>query len=41
MEIVCAFFAVLESVKMKRISIYQNRMFGDIQIVEYGAKGNS
>jgi segregation and condensation protein A len=30
MEIVCAFLAVLESVKMRLISVYQNRMFGDI-----------
>ena len=32
MEVVCAFLAVLEMVKLKRISIYQNRMFGDIRI---------
>lgn len=32
MEVVCAFLAVLESVKARRIAIYQNRMFGDIQI---------
>ncbi len=32
MEVVCAFLAVLESVKSRRIVIYQNRMFGDIQI---------
>ncbi|AFG37578.1 segregation and condensation protein A [Spirochaeta africana] len=32
MEVVCAFLAVLESVKSRRIAIYQNRMFGDIQI---------
>lgn len=32
MDIVCAFLAILESVKFKLISIYQNRMFGDIQI---------
>lgn len=32
MDIVCAFLAVLESVKVKRIMIYQNKMFGDIRI---------
>lgn len=32
MEIVCAFLAVLEMVKMRRIRILQNRMFGDIRI---------
>jgi segregation and condensation protein A len=29
---VCAFLAILESVKIKLISIFQNRLFGDIQI---------
>ncbi len=32
MEIVCAFLAILESVKSRRINIEQNRMFGDIRI---------
>ena len=32
MEIVCAFLAILESVKMKMIMVYQNRLFGDILI---------
>lgn len=32
MDIVCAFMAVLEAVKIKMIAIYQNRIFGDIQI---------
>jgi segregation and condensation protein A len=32
MDIVCAFLAVLEAVKMRMILIYQNRMFGDILI---------
>jgi segregation and condensation protein A len=32
MEIVCAFLALLESVKTRRISVYQNRLFGDIRI---------
>lgn len=36
MEIVCAFLAVLESVKGRRITIYQNRMFGDIRIKAHG-----
>jgi segregation and condensation protein A len=32
MDIVCAFLAVLEAVKVRMILIYQNRMFGDILI---------
>ncbi|TVR29905.1 MAG: segregation/condensation protein A [Spirochaetaceae bacterium] len=32
MEVVCAFLAILESVKSRRIDIEQNRMFGDIRI---------
>lgn len=32
MDIVCAFMAILEAVKFKMASIYQNRMFGDIKI---------
>jgi segregation and condensation protein A len=32
MDIVCAFLAVLESVKSKKIYIFQNRMFGDIRM---------
>jgi segregation and condensation protein A len=32
MDIVCAFFAVLEAVKMRMAVIFQNRMFGDILI---------
>jgi segregation and condensation protein A len=32
MDIVCAFLALLESVKMRMIIILQNRMFGDILI---------
>jgi segregation and condensation protein A len=35
MEIICAFLAILESVKMKRIRILQNRLFGDIRIVAW------
>lgn len=30
MDIVCAFLAVLEAVKIRMITIFQNRMFGDI-----------
>ncbi|WP_460056145.1 segregation and condensation protein A [Spirochaeta dissipatitropha] len=32
MDVVCAFLAVLESVKARKICIFQNKMFGDIQI---------
>jgi len=32
MEIVCAFLAILESVKMRLIMVFQNRLFGDIMI---------
>jgi segregation and condensation protein A len=32
LDIVCAFLAVLEAVKFRMITIYQNRMFGDILI---------
>ncbi len=32
MEIVCAFLAILESVKLNLIAVYQNRLFGDILI---------
>jgi len=35
MDIVCAFLAVLEAVKIRMISIFQNRMFGDILIKPY------
>jgi segregation and condensation protein A len=36
LDIVCAFLAILESVKMKLIRVYQHRLFGDIQIRRYG-----
>ncbi|WP_321991832.1 segregation/condensation protein A [Marispirochaeta aestuarii] len=39
MEIICAFLAILELVKLKRISIYQNRMFGDIRIYSHPDAG--
>jgi segregation and condensation protein A len=32
MDLVCAFLALLEAVKSRTISIYQNRLFGDIRI---------
>jgi segregation and condensation protein A len=32
MDIVCAFLAILEAVKVRMVSIFQNRMFGDIMI---------
>ncbi|NLM00267.1 MAG: segregation/condensation protein A [Treponema sp.] len=35
LDIVCAFMAVLEAVKFKSATIYQNRMFGDIKIRPY------
>lgn len=35
LDIVCAFMAVLEAVKNKSASIFQNRMFGDIKIRPY------
>ena len=32
LDIICAFFALLEMVKSKEIMIFQNKMFGDIRI---------
>jgi segregation and condensation protein A len=32
MDIVCAFLALLEAVKLRIVMVYQNRMFGDISI---------
>lgn len=32
MDVVCAFLAILEAVKSRRIRLFQNRMFGDIRI---------
>lgn len=32
MDVVCAFLAILEAVKTRRIGVYQNRLFGDIRI---------
>lgn len=42
MDIVCAFLAILEAVKTRMVSIFQNRMFGDILIRPYeGVQGAS
>ncbi|MDR1210617.1 MAG: segregation/condensation protein A [Spirochaetaceae bacterium] len=35
LDIICAFLAVLEAVKVRMVSIFQNRMFGDIMIRPY------
>ena len=32
MDVICAFMAILEAVKFKMITIFQNKMFGDIKI---------
>lgn len=32
MDIVCAFLAILEMVKLKQVSVFQNKLFGDIRI---------
>ncbi len=32
MDVVCAFLAILEAVKFRLISIFQHRLFGDIQV---------
>ena len=32
MDLICAFLALLEAVKAKMVTVYQNRMFGDILI---------
>lgn len=32
LDLVCSFLAILEMVKAKKIAIFQNRLFGDIQI---------
>jgi segregation and condensation protein A len=36
LEIVCSFLAILEAVKIRKITILQNKMFGDIRITNYG-----
>lgn len=40
MDIVCAFLAILEAVKFRMVSIYQNKMFGDIIIKPYEKVSN-
>jgi segregation and condensation protein A len=37
MDIVCAFLALLEAVKIRMVQVFQNRMFGDILIRPNGA----
>jgi segregation and condensation protein A len=37
MDVICAFMAILEAVKFKMASIYQNKLFGDIKICRYKA----
>ena len=37
LDVICAFMAILEAVKFKMATIYQNRMFGDIKICRYKA----
>lgn len=39
LDMVCAFLAILEAVKMKKVVILQNRMFGDIRIRENMEEG--
>ena len=39
MDIICAFLAILESVKSRRIIILQNKLFGDIKIKGRGEEG--
>lgn len=34
-DIICSFLAVLECIKIKRITVYQNRFFGEIKICAY------
>jgi segregation and condensation protein A len=41
LDIVCAFLAILEAVKIRMITIFQNRMFGNILIKPYTAAGLS
>ena len=35
LDVICAFLAILEAVKSRRISIFQNKIFGDIRITSY------
>ncbi len=38
MDLVCAFMAILEAVKFKMITIYQNKLFGDIKLCKIEEK---
>ena len=38
LEFVCSFLAILDSAKNRLITVYQNRMFGDIRIRKYQTK---
>lgn len=38
LDVICAFLAILEAVKFRVISIYQHKLFGDIQIRHYGKR---
>ncbi len=40
MDIVCSFLAILEAVKYHIVSIFQHRLFGDIQIRAYASQGS-
>ena len=37
MDLICAFMAILEAVKFKMITIFQNKLFGDIKICKFEA----
>ena len=37
LDVICAFMAILEAVKFKTASIYQNKVFGDIKICRWKA----
>ncbi len=41
MDIICAFLAILESVKFKVIKVFQNAMFGDIMIRRHPSGGDT
>jgi segregation and condensation protein A len=38
LDVICAFFALLEMVKSKEIVVLQNKLFGDIRIKIYGER---
>lgn len=38
LDVICAFLAILEAVKLRWISIYQHKLFGDIQLRRYEAR---